>query len=693
MATAQIAIDRSARALDGAFTYRVDDAILPKLQVGAAVRVKFRGMDEVGYVLSIDETQDADDLDFKTSDVLEVLSDSYFDEDMSETLLWVARKYIASLSSALHLTLPSGATPKIVHKKDGTIQIKRLGSRKSTKCQMSAVDFDFDYKRPENLTLEQQKALSVCTSAFEDKSGKCVLVDGVTGSGKTEVYLQVIEHVLGGGKNAIVLVPEIALTPQTVSRFTSRFGDTVSVIHSKLTASERKAQFWRIKGGDVRVVIGPRSALFSPLENVGVIVVDEEHESTYKQESTPRYHARDVAWHRIERSGGLLLLGSATPSIESLYRTKHDPSWQRVVLSSRASGAPLPKVELLDMSKEKSKFQSLFSGKLKRAVVDELRADNKVVLFLNKRGYASFLLCRDCGFVPMCPNCSTSLTFHESAKTLCCHHCGYEVESPAVCPKCGSPYLRRAGGGTERVERELAGVLNEAGLDDVNVIRMDSDTTSDANSHEKLLSEFKNSKRAVLLGTQIIAKGLDFDDVTLVGVINADVMMHLPDFRASERTNCLIEQVSGRAGRTSAGHVIIQTYEPDNPALRSAQFHDREMFLRVELPKRSILKYPPYVKLVNVLVFSTNENVARESARDLQNRLEPFLDAWKDAGVSLSGANMCPFEKIAKNYRWHMLIKIPLNLDISSELESFFRKYRTPNGAKIAIDVDPVSVL
>ena len=414
------------------------------------------------------------------------------------------------------------------------------------------------------LTEGQKAVVAAIEAARAASDGRVVLVDGVTGSGKTEVYLQAIERTLAEGRRAIVLVPEISLTPQTVARFRGRFGDAVAVMHSRMSDGERYDQWDFIKSGAAKVVVGARSALFTPAANVGLIVIDEEHEGSYKQDSSPRYHARDVAEWMMSRAGGALVLGSATPSIEALYQVNKNPRWTAAALPERANGRPMPAIEVVDMAAEfASGSRAMFSGRLARALGEELAQGRKAVLLLNQRGFAKFLLCRDCGFVPECPHCSTSLTYHEQGAKLVCHHCGYTVAAPPTCPECGSPYLKKFGAGTQRVETELRQLLD--GLPGVGptvpIIRMDADTTQAKGAHQALLESFAAADAAVLLGTQMIAKGLDFDDVTLVGVINADTQLHLPDYRAGERTFQLIEQVAGRAGRAELdGRVMVQTY-------------------------------------------------------------------------------------------------------------------------------------
>lgn len=550
--------------------------------------------------------------------------------------------------------------------------------------------------KPE-LTEGQARALAAIEGACARQRGEVVLVDGVTGSGKTEVYLRAIESVLARGRTACVLVPEISLTPQTVARFRGRFGNMVAVMHSRMSQGERYDQWDFIRSGCARVVVGARSALFTPMRNVGLIVIDEEHEGSYKQDSAPRYHARDVAVWMARRSGAAVVLGSATPSIESLYACAKDELWHQVELPERANGKPLPQVEVVDMAKEfHGGSRSMFSGKLTRALEEELARGHKAVLLLNQRGFAKFLLCRDCGFVPECPSCSTSLTYHERGALLICHHCGHRVQAPAVCPVCGSPYLKKFGAGTQRVEAELRALLDgmPGAGPQVPIVRMDADTTSGKGAHQRLLEEFAAARAAVLLGTQMIAKGLDFEDVTLVGVINADTQLHLPDYRAGERTFDLIEQVAGRAGRANLpGRVLVQTYEADSCAIRAAAAYDRAAFLRAELPKRKLLGYPPYVRMANVLVWGKDEAQVRKTAEALHLALRTHVRDFGGDGWEVLPAGPCVLAKLRATYRWHIVVKCQLGEDLSGVLARFFRTRKPSPDVNVAVDVDPNDLL
>lgn len=585
---------------------------------------------------------------------------------------------------------------------------------------------------PLDLLPTQKEALSVIEDAASSHSGRVVLIDGITCSGKTEVYMQAISNTLNQGKSAILLVPEISLTPQTVARFRSRFGESIAVLHSKMSAGERFDQWELIRSGDANVVIGPRSALFAPIQNLGMVVIDEEHESTYKQESAPRYVARDVARWMMEKCGGTLILGSATPSIDSLYKANTDSTWDICVMDQRVNGKPMPQIDIIDMALEfKSGEKKMFSLKLRHAIIDELSKNHKVVLLLNQRGFAKFLLCRDCGFVPKCVNCSTTLTYHANNNRLVCHHCGYNVSSPAKCPECESPYLRKFGVGTERVEAELRSLLEaefaemptfvptaismqrdddasiaitgptvgkldfgDEAVQVPQIIRMDADTTSGKGAHRRLLDAFGLAPRAVLLGTQMIAKGLDFDDVTLVGVINADVQLHLPDFRAEERTFDLIEQVAGRAGRGSLpGRVMVQTYEADNVAIRAAAAYNREMFLCSELPKRRVLKYPPFVRIANIIIWGRNEKEVRDQAISIHSILKSHAEHKELEGFEILQASQCVLAKVRNDFRWHVIVKCANGTDLPRFLNEVYGMVKSVKGVNVAFDVDPYDLL
>lgn len=569
---------------------------------------------------------------------------------------------------------------------------------------------------PAHLTSGQLAALEAISSAADAAAGDVVLVDGVTGSGKTEVYLSAIERTLSRGRTACVLVPEISLTAQTVGRFRSRFGDAVAVFHSRLSAGERLDQWDMVRSGAARVVVGARSALFCPLDNLGLIVIDEEHEASYKQGSSPRYHAREVAAELARLNGCPLVLGSATPSAESLARCEAGSHagvrWTRVEMPERPGGARLPEVVVADLRREfASGSRSIFSKPLLDALNDVVARRQKAVLLHNRRGFASFLMCRECGCVPTCKHCSTALTYHERSHTLECHTCGasYRVrpypEYGSACPKCGSRYLAKMGLGTQQVEDALHDVLPP----DVAVIRMDADSTRTKGSHQKLLEQFDAAECAVLLGTQMIAKGLDFPEVTLVGVINADYALKMPDFRAGERAFDLLEQVAGRAGRgQDPGRVVIQTYVPDEPVIRAVKMHERDIFTTHDLAMRKDALYPPYVRLANIVVWGREERTARSMveriAKELRSQmgLDASFGLGSPAGESerpglaepqVLGPTPCVIERAKDRYRFHIIVKAPLDYDLSAVLSTAVSRAGTRPGVSIAVDVDAYDLM
>lgn len=592
--------------------------------------------------------------------------------------------------------------------KKGVIRIEQRRRLRSPQDQSEV--FSARTKPKPALTEDQRCALSVIEKAALTHAGEVVLIDGVTGSGKTEVYLCAIERALEQGRGAIVLVPEISLTPQTVARFRGRFGDRVAVLHSRMSQGERYDQWDAIRSGVAQVVVGARSALFAPLKQVGIIVIDEEHESSYKQDQAPRYVTRDVACWLAREHGAVMVLGSATPSLEALERCASDPCWHRVEMPNRANGKPLPTIEVVDMAREfGGGNRSMFSRALQNALFDVLEKKEKAVLMLNQRGFAQFLLCRDCGFVPSCISCSTSLTYHEREGKLVCHHCGFEQRVPLTCPRCGSPYLKRFGAGTQRVEAELRSLLADVSCD---IIRMDADTTSRKGDHQRLLEQFAKPGAAVLLGTQMIAKGLDFDEVTLVGVINADTMLKLPDFRSAERTFDLIEQVAGRAGRAEKpGAVIVQTYSAQDPAIRAAARYDRQLFLDKELELRKGLGYPPFVRLANVLVWGKDEDKVKQVAHSLYADLSSLIPraGTLDSQAGVPGSQLstldsqdgwlllpptpCVLERLKGAWRYHLVIKAPPQSNIADFVGAFFRKRKPEQGVRVSIDIDPINLL
>ncbi|PCL94483.1 primosomal protein N' [Paenibacillus lautus] len=560
----------------------------------------------------------------------------------------------------------------------------------------------FTPSAPLALTPEQQAVYRSIVRKLDERKHGAFLLHGVTGSGKTEIYLQTIQRCMDQERQAIVLVPEISLTPQMVERFKARFGDRVAVMHSRLSDGERYDEWRKIREGRASVVVGARSAVFAPFDRLGLIIMDEEHESSYKQEETPKYHARDVAIHRASLTGAAVILGSATPSLESYHaarsQAQDDFAPHLLEMPSRALGNQLPAVQVVDMREElREGNRSMFSRSLHAAISARLERGEQTVLLLNRRGYSTFVMCRSCGYVAGCPECDISLTYHQKSNNLRCHYCGYAAQAPEVCPDCGSEHIRYFGTGTQRVEEELAKLFPG-----IRVIRMDVDTTTEKGSHEKLLKQFRDKKGDVLLGTQMVAKGLDFPDVTLVGVITADSALNLPDFRAAEKTFQLLTQVAGRAGRHQLpGEVVIQSYTPEHYSIIHASSHDYLSFVKDELKHRKALHYPPYCRLILVtlsheqlpLLVRLAENFAAAIKSESDRRgWFGSLDRFDASALDILGPVASPIPRLKNRYRFQCMIKWRGTMDAVSLVRSVAEKLQDSardGKLQISIDVDP----
>lgn len=530
------------------------------------------------------------------------------------------------------------------------------------------------------LTEEQQFVLDSLVSNHKNGNTKPNLIRGVTGSGKTEVFLQIIEYYINMGKQAIVLVPEISLTPQMVDRFVGRFGEKVSVLHSALSAGEKFDEWTKILNGEVSVAIGARSAVFAPFENLGIIIIDEEHETTYKSDNSPRYDAKRAAMFRCKNEGAMLVMASATPSVNTYYRAKCG-MYNLYEMKNRHNFMSMPKIETVDMRKElKSGNMSVFSRRLKDEIDRNIECGQQTILFLNRRGFNSFVMCRDCGEAIKCRNCSVSMTYHKNSNVLKCHYCGYEQRIPEKCPECESTHIRFMGTGTEKVEEEIAKIYG-----DKSFIRMDADTTSGKNSHEAILNRFQNEKIPILLGTQMVTKGLDFPNVTLVGVLAADMSLNIDDFRAAERTFGQITQVCGRAGRGEIeGRAIVQTYQPEHYALEYAKDHDYENFYKEEINIREMLKNPPFNDLVLIMMQGDNENSIIYELGRIANRL-------RSRGLSVMGPVPAPYTRIKNKYRWRIILrhhKAAELLDLLHTIADYYAKSEN----QLFIDINPNSM-
>lgn len=566
--------------------------------------------------------------------------------------------------------------------------------------------------KPLLLTDEQSQVFQQIKSSLMSHQHQVFLLHGVTGSGKTEVYMQSIQECLDRGKEAIVLVPEISLTPQMVERFKGRFGNLVAVLHSRLSQGERYDEWRKIQMQKVKVAIGARSAVFAPFQQLGLLIIDEEHESSYKQEDSPKYHAREVAIQRGIYNQAVVILGSATPSLESYHKTvvnsstntfeklKPKNSIQLLTMESRVQGRPLPKVQIIDMREQlKDGNRSMFSRPLHKAIEERLQRKEQIILFLNRRGYSTFVMCRSCGYVAGCPHCDISLTYHQKSKVIRCHYCGYAEAEKNQCPECSSEHIRYFGTGTQRVEEELYKLF--AG---VRVIRMDLDTTTEKGSHEKWLTMFRDQKADVLLGTQMVAKGLDFPNVTLVGVIAADTILNLPDFRAAEKTFQLMTQVAGRAGRDKLlGEVFIQTYTPEHYSIICASEHDYIRFMDLELEQRKLRLYPPFCSLISITLSHEQALILVRAGESLAGYLKEqwklranariiTLDEFEIPFMEVLGPVASPIPRIKDRYRFQCVVKyrgdpyvIPLIVEAIAKFDDLVQK----QNLQISVDIDP----
>jgi primosomal protein N' (replication factor Y) len=727
------------RPLDQVYSYRIPERLRRSVVPGQRVSVSLgRGKTPtVGYCVRVDETATLDPA--KVKDVLDALDDPpLIDATMLELTRWIAGYYACGWGQALDAVVPAGVKKQAgtrvwtcltvpestrIGLLDGSLalspkQVEILELVAGSPVPLTAVDArnrakvgpgvietlrkrgyvhtvrrrihapadegdDVERKGPPELTLEQEHALEQLRPALRGDAFATFLLHGVTGSGKTEVYLGAIDEVVARGREAIVLVPEISLTPQTIRRFRRRF-DRVAVLHSHLSEAERHRHWRSIASGEIQVVVGARSAVFAPTRNLGLIVIDEEHESTFKQETVPRYHARDVAVKRAQLEGVPVLLGSATPSLET-WRNAQTGRYARIALDERVGARPLPEVTLIDMRYEKP-IGTVLSNPLQTAIEGALAVGGQVILLLNRRGFHTFAVCVNpgCRSVVKCHACDVSLTYHQLRRKLVCHFCDAEIERLATCPTCRK-LLYYGGIGTERLEREV-----RAAFPEVATKRMDSDTMRGHGSHERALAAFKSGEIRILLGTQMIAKGLDFPNVTLVGVVDADTSLHLQDFRAAERTFQLVTQVAGRTGRGDrAGKVIVQTYSPDVPAIAYAQQHDYLGFVAGELEQRQSLGLPPYGRLVRLIARG-------EDPRAVQAYLETVhagLEAAKPSVVVVSLVVPAPVEKIKNLYRFHLRLRCPSPRPLRDLVREVVPRFPPPAGIELAVDVDPVSLL
>ena len=723
---AKVIIEIGVKNVDKMFTYIVPDNMKEDIKVGCRVKVKFGSMVLEGFVLEL--TNAIDKVDYELKEIIELVDKiPILNKEMLElgkkiqeiTLCSLISAYQVMLPKALKASIKTNINTKLIryavsNRKDmelityientkyekqreflkkliveKKIKVDKLESYLNTLEKNGLIKFiyeeDYRYKFNTNnsdtrviLNNEQEVCVNKVVNGFG--ISKTFLLYGVTGSGKTEVYMNIIEKAINKGMSAIMLVPEISLTPQIVERFTLRFGDNIAILHSGLSDAEKYDEYRKITMGKVRIVVGARSAIFAPLTNIGIIIIDEEHTATYKQENHPRYHARDIAILRSEYHNCPIVLGSATPSLESFARAMNK-NYELLVMKKRANNMVLPDVHIVDMKEEIKRGNYTFSKLLIDKINEKISKGEQVILLLNRRGYSPLIKCSKCGEVEKCPNCDISLTYHKSSDSLRCHYCNYTKKCPSKCMKCGSTDIKGIGLGTEKLEQEIMNKFK------TRVIRMDADTTSKKGMHEKIIKEFGLGKYDILLGTQMIAKGLDFPKVTLVGVINADMSLCVPDFRSSERTFQLLSQVSGRAGRGKyPGEVIIQTFNPEHYSIRYAKNHDYLNFYKEEMAIRKQLNYSPYYFITLVRISCKDYEEGFKHA----NKIKDYLEKNLSSDTILLGPTMASMFKINNIYNYQCIIKYKKDLKLKDTLINIDNIYKTNNKVNVEIDVDPI---
>jgi len=725
---ADVLIEYNAKAIDQTFTYIIPNSLKEQIKVGMKVLVPFANRTINGFVTNIkDEYKDEYELKEITSIV-----DEYFclNKELMEMGAFLQSKTLCTKITAYQTMLPSSLkvkdqknnyskyltyvepakpneeiieyiknnkrSPKQneilqlllndkkvlknnIESKSSLKTLSDKGFIKETKEQIYRLQNEKDENIKIEFTEDQKEALSKIKLDEE----RTYLLHGVTGSGKTEVYIELIKRVVDSGKKAIMLVPEISLTAQVVNKFYSHFGNDVAVFHSALSDGEKYDEYLKILRDEVSIVVGTRSAVFTPLNNLGIIIIDEEHSDTFKQDTNPRYHAIDMAKYRSHYNKCPLVLGSATPSLETMARAQKGV-YTYISMPNRVGKSILPKIEIVDMAEEMKKRNVILSEKLKLKIADRLIKNEQTILLLNRRGYSTVISCKSCGYTYKCPNCDIALTYHKTSNNLRCHYCGYTVFKDELCPECHEKALSDYGTGTEKLEQELEKEYPEA-----RIIRMDADTTRRKGAHEDIISRFKNHEYDILLGTQMISKGLDFPLVTLVGVINADATLNIPDFRSGERTFSLLNQVSGRAGRSEIpGEVIIQTFNPDNFTLECVKENDYLKFYNYEMGNRHKLDYPPYYYLTSVKIASKDYELASKEITKVKNYL---LKNLSSSSIILGPTTANVF-KMNNIYRFQIIIKYKKDDKLFQTLKELDRLYALNNKANIEIDNNPLNV-
>ncbi|MFR1776522.1 MAG: primosomal protein N' [Clostridia bacterium] len=744
---AEIIIDSNVKTLNKTFDYNIPKEMESNISIGSRVLIPFGKSKrlEEGFVTNIKESTE-----YEVKDIAKIELQSLTTEKILLSK-WMAKKYFSNISECMNLMLKPGTTTKnfanraknktgifvslalekekiqeyILNNKiksekqirilnylienDKTMQPELIEKTETSRAIIKTLEKNGLLKLQEEkvirnplknknikqtnklkFTEEQEEAYTKVSNAIEKQEYKKYLLYGVTGSGKTEIYLQLIEKVINEEKSAIMLVPEISLTPQMINRFIERFGkDIIAVLHSKLSVGERYDSWERIENGEARIVIGARSAIFAPVCNLGIIIIDEEHDSSYKSEMAPRYNAKEVATQIAKYNNIPLLLGSATPDIVTFYKTQNEDI-ELLKLSKRANNSNLPNVEVVDLKQELANGnRTMISVKLYKLIQENLKNKKQTILFLNRRGFSTFIMCRDCGYVAKCKNCNISLTYHKKEEKLKCHYCGYEEEVHKICPECGSKKIKYFGTGTQKLELEINKIFPTA-----STIRMDIDTVTKKNSHEEILEKFNKDKIDILIGTQMIVKGHHFPNVTLVGVVSADGSLNIDDYRASERTFDILVQVAGRAGRENLqGNVIIQTYNPDNYSIQYAKKQNYDEFYNVEIKLRNQLRYPPFCDIIMFGISGEVEEKVSKTAEMLYKNLKEKIEK-EEIIANVLKPLPAPIDKIKNRYRWRIIIKAKVNdklIDIINEC--LYSKEILKNNARIIADINPTNMM
>ena len=725
---AEVIINSEALEIDRPFTYKVPEEFNNEIKIGQIVKVPFGKGNKTseGFILNL---KNDDNIKFKTKNIAAILvKDPVIDEDDINLIEFLREKTLCKYIDAFRLLIPVGIMKGAKAKKKRVIVLKnedlsniknpdgykkiveffKTNSGKYTKSELINEHSISQYKlnkliENEVLSIDEESVFRYNDRVYNKDSAKTLTIEqeniireyinsddkmfllkGVTGSGKTEVYMKLVERVLLEGKSAIILVPEIALTPQMIERFKGRFGVNVALFHSKLSDGERFDEWFRVKEGKAKVIVGARSAIFLPAKNLGLIIIDEEHENTYKSEQNPKYQTKEVAEYLSELKGCKVILGSATPSIETYYRALTG-EMKLLELNSRVDNKAMPPMKVIDMRNElKGGNKSLFSRELFIAIQERLKRKEQIILFLNRRGFSTFVSCRSCGYVFKCDECDISMTYHKNG-LLICHYCGKTKREPRECPKCHSKYVKFFGAGTQRVEEEVKKYFNNAGI-----LRMDVDTTRDKHSYERIYNTFKNGEADILIGTQMVSKGLDFKNVTLVGILAADMSINIPDYRAAERTFQIITQVAGRAGRgDKQGEVLIQTYTPQHYSLQYAVNYDYEGFYEKEFTVRAMMKYPPFGKLLLINGTSKKEDLLKNFMHKITMMIKPLVESCLD--IEILGPIPCMISKVKENYRWQIVIKGEFDSYFSKNIKEILydENKNVYNDIRISMDINP----